>query len=284
MSDREPDGPVHPAGSGGGPGGVPQGGPPPGPGHPGPVWASQAPPFDAAASSGGGSWAGGQPPPYMPVPPPAERIRLAVQERGNTDYIFHFWTALGWTVLTFGFYGYYVFYQLVRRMRDHNARRVELLDAAVVLGWEEAGRRGLQGELTPSFLRASSHLAVLRKMTGDFREPVIWLVLSFVAGGIVQIIAFILLDQDLVKHDRAEVGVEYELALIYGRFGLELAWPDANRVKGQHNYAGRIVATFFSFGVYWLWWYYDMMQEPNRHFRTNWVQEDALVSTVQAVQ
>jgi hypothetical protein len=191
---------------------------------------------------------------------------------------------LGWTVLTLGIYGFYVFYQLVRRLRDHNARRLELLDAAVAFAWQEAGRRGLQNELTPSFQRAGSHLAVLRKMTSDFRDPTIWLILSIFASGIVHVIAFILLDQDLVSHDRAEVGVEYELALIYGRFGHAVPYPNPARVKGQHNYVGRIVACVFSFGFYFLWWYYDMMEEPNRHFYTNWGQEDALVAAVRAMQ
>jgi hypothetical protein len=209
---------------------------------------------------------------------------VAWQGRGSSDYIFEFWTALGWTVLTLGIYGFYVFYQLVRRMRDHNMRRLELLDAAVAFGWEEAGRRGLQEELTPSFQRASLHLAVLRKMTSDFREPAIWVVLSVIASGIVHVIAFILLDQDLINHDQAEVGVEYELALIYGRLGQSLPYPDPERVKGRHNYVGRIVAAVFSFGIYLLWWYHDMMVEPNRHFYTNWTQEDALATAVQALQ
>src|SRR6201985_3963001 len=69
----------------------------------------------------------------MPGPPPssaAVRVRLAAQRRGESDYIFSYWSALGWTILTLGIYGLYVFYQLVRRMRDHNARRLELLDWA----------------------------------------------------------------------------------------------------------------------------------------------------------
>jgi len=219
----------------------------------------------------------------MAAPPAAERIRVAWQGRGSSDYIFDFWTALGWTILTIGFYGIYVFYQLIRRMRDHNMRRLELLDAATAFAWEEAGRRGLQEELTPSFQRASLHLGAMRKMTSDFREPAIWVVLSLIAGGIVHLIAFILLDQDLVNHDRAEVGVEYELALIYSRFGHALPYPDPERVKGRHNYVGRIVATVFSIGIYLLWWYHDMMVEPNRHFYTNWAQEDALATAVQAL-
>jgi hypothetical protein len=115
-------------------------------------------------------------PPQVAAAPPvpaAERVRLAARRRGETDYIFSYWSALGWTILTLGIYGFYVFYQLVRRMRDHNARRLELLDAATAVAWEQARRQGLQQELAPSFQQAAGHLAVLRQMTQDFREPVI---------------------------------------------------------------------------------------------------------------
>jgi len=50
-----------------------------------------------------------------------------------------------------------------------------------------------------------------------------------VASGIVHVVAFILLDQDLVKHEQAEFGVEYELAAIFGRLGYFLPSPDAHR-------------------------------------------------------
>ena len=224
-------------------------------------------------------------PPQMPGPPPpsaAERVRLAAQRRGESDYIFSYWSALGWTILTFGIYGFYVFYQLVRRMRDHNARRLELLDAAVAAGWEQAGRQGLQQELEPSFQRAAGHLAVLRRMTQDFREPVIWLVLAIVARGIAEIVAFVLLDQDLIKHGQAEAGAGHELSVIYGRLGQQLAHPDQGRVKQPDNYVGRIVATIFSFGIYMFWWYYNQMEVPNKHFAVNWAQEDELVRVVNA--
>jgi hypothetical protein len=213
--------------------------------------------------------------------PSLDRVRAAWQGRADTDYIFDYWTALGWTILTLGVYSLYVFYQLVRRMRDHNARRVELFDATLALAWEEAGRRGLQHELTPSFQRADAHMTVLRRMTGDFREPAIWVVLSVIARGIVEIIAFVLLDQYLVKHDRSEAGVEYELALIFGRFAQRLPGPDQSRVKGQNNYAGRVVATIFSLGLYLFWWYYNQMDDPNRHFQANWAQEDALMAAIE---
>ena len=208
---------------------------------------------------------------------------MAWQGRVGSDYIFNYWTALGWTVLTLGVYSLYVFYQLVRRMRDHNARRLELLDSALAVAWDEAGRQGLQEELTPSFQRASAHLASLTRLTTEFRDPVIWLLLSIVASSLVHLIAFILLDQDLVVHDQAEIGIEYELALIYARVGRPLAFPDYGRAKTAHNYVGRVVAVIFSFGIYFFWWFYDMMDEGNRHFYANWAQEDALAAAVQTI-
>lgn len=222
--------------------------------------------------------------PGPPTMPNADRVHAAWQRRVETDYIFDYWTALGWTILTLGIYSFYVFYQLVRRMRDHNERRVELFDASLAFAWEEAGRRGLQAELTPSFQRASAHMDVLRRMTRDFRDPVIFVVLAVVARGIIEFIAFVLLDQDLVKHDRSEVGVEYELSLIFGRFGQAVAAPDQARVKGQNNYVGRIVATVFTAGIYLFWWYYNQMTVPNLHFQGNWAQEDSLATAVHALR
>ncbi len=264
----------------------PQSGPPPSTAPPGytgaPTWPQQVAPPGPSLPPDGGGWTAGAPPPYTP-PQSADRVRRAWQGRAGTDYIFNYWTALGWTVLTFGIYGYYVFYQLVRRMRDHNARRLELLDATVTFAWEEAGRRGLQDELTPSFQRAAAHLGVLRRMTSDFREPLVWTLLTLIAAGIVHVVAFILLDQDLVKHDQAEVGVEYEIALIFGRFGQALPFPDPGRVKRLHNNVARVLVAIFTFGFYFLWWYHDMMVQPNRHFYMNWSEEDILAARVQAL-
>ena len=83
------------------------------------------------------------PPPAYPVAPQpsaADRVRIAWQHRHDSDYIFEFWSAFGWTVLTCGFYSLYIIYQLMRRDRDHIRRRLELLDAATTFAWERSAR------------------------------------------------------------------------------------------------------------------------------------------------
>jgi hypothetical protein len=204
-------------------------------------------------------------------------VRIAYQRRYETDYLFNFWSALGWTVLTCGVFGFYVTYQLVRRMRDHNRRRLDLLEAGIAFAWERAQLRpAVADELRPTFEAMAGDLGVLRQLTTEFRDPAIWTLLGWISGGISTVVAFVLLDGDLVRHQAAERAVEAHLGRVYSRLGQDLPSVDASLVKGRHNYGGRIAATIFSLGIYLLWWYRDVMAEPNQHFVEDWQWEDRL--------
>jgi hypothetical protein len=229
------------------------------------------------------------PPPQQPaaVPPsltPADRFRNAYAARGQTDYYFD---GLGMVIfliiITCGIYGYYVFYQLMRRMRDHNRRRLDLLESANELAWQQASEQGVGEELRPNFERIATNLAVMRQMTTDFRDPGIWLLLAILARGIAEIVGFIFLDQDLVKHDQAEGAVEAELSAVFARLGENVPAPEPGRLKGNQNYAGRVVASIFSCGVYVFWWTYNQMDDVNKHFLWNWPWEDSLAGAVNAL-
>ena len=141
--------------------------------------------------------------------------------------MFSFWTALGWTVLTCGIFGYYVVYQLVRRMREHNRRRLDLLEAGIAFAWEQAQRRpAVADELRPTFESMAGNLGVLRQMTTEFRDPAIWTLLAFLSSGIATVVAFVLLDGDLVRHTAAERAVQADLGRVYLRLGQELGPVD----------------------------------------------------------
>ena len=221
--------------------------------------------------------------PAPPAVPSLDRIRMAWQRRAETDYIFGFWSALGWTLLTCGIYGFYVIYQLVRRMRDHNQRRGELLDAATAFAWEKAQAQGVDDELRPNFERIGQHMQTLSTMTRDFRDPAVWTALSVIGQGIVHFILWVLLDGDLVKHDLAEGAIEAELSEIYGRLGGSVPPPDPGRIKGRHRYVVRFIVLLVTFGIYGLWWQKNLMDEPNRHFEHNWAWEDGLAQAVQSL-
>ena len=226
--------------------------------------------------------------PGEPVPAlmsPAERVRVAWQRRAETDYRFEKpWVNVVLMIITCGIFGFYLFYQLVKRDRDHNRRRLELLDGATTFAWNEAYRRGLGEELRPAFERIAAHLDVLRRLSGEFRDPGVWLVLAIVGSTIAEIVGFVLFDQDLIAHDRAEGAVEAELAAIYARLGQPLPVPDPSRVKHPDEYAARIVVSIVTCGIYLLWWWVDQQREGDRHYDVNWPWEDHLAQAVQNLQ
>src|SRR5690349_20484644 len=134
--------------------------------------------------------------PAVPQQSPLQRLQGAVTRRSETDYLFDFWTALGWTILTCGIYSFYVFYRLFWRSVEHNKRRIEVLDAALAVAWERAVATGRGDELTPRFQAVGVHLQELRRLAGEFRDPVIWTIISAVSSGIGQIVGYVFLDQD----------------------------------------------------------------------------------------
>jgi hypothetical protein len=175
----------------------------------------------------------------------------------------------------------YVVYQLVRRSRDHNLRRLELLDAANAIAWQRAVAQGRDAELRPSFERVAAHLDGMRRRSHEFRDPVVWMILAIFVRGIVELIVFVLLDGDLVKHDYDEGGAENELAFIFGQLGTPVIAPDPARLHQPQSYVARIIVSIVTFGIYTFFWLYDVMEDGNRHFTTNWVWEDSLAHAIQ---
>src|SRR6266516_366555 len=232
------------------------------------------------------------PPPPQPAPPPApqppaaspiERFRAAYMARAPSDYYFEgMGMVIFLTIITCGIFGFYVFYQLMKRMRDHNRRRLDLLESATVIAWQQASAQGVAEELRPNFERIATNVAVLRGLTTEFRDPGIWLIIAILTS-IAYFVGFVFLDGDLVKHDQAEGAIEAELSAIFARLGQNVPAPDPARQKGKQNYAGRIVASIFSCGVYFYRWMYNEMDDVNKHFLWNWPWEDALAGAVNAM-
>jgi hypothetical protein len=212
------------------------------------------------------------------LPPPAaaaDRIRQAVDERPTADYTFHFWSALGWTVLSLGLYSFYVFYQLMRRVRDHNRRRAALLAAAHDLAAERAAAQGKSEALSSALGQVQNDVQQLRAMDNDFRDPVLWLLACVFVNGLAWLAGAVLLDQDLIRHERHERAAAAALTGVFADLGIALPAPVA-AAKQPHNYVGRIIAVVCSFGLYSLWWVADVMREGNANFQQDDGWEDAL--------
>ncbi len=211
----------------------------------------------------------------------AERLRQAVNDRPATDYTFHFWPALGWTVLTFGVYSFYVFYQLMRRSRDHNRRRVALLAAVQDLAAERAAEQGKTEALRSELDRVDADVQQLRAMDNDYRDPSLWLLACVFVNGLAWLAGAVLLDQDRIRHERYERAAAAALTRVFAELGVTLPAP-VPADKRSHNYVGRLIAVVCSFGLYSLWWVADVMREGNVNFEQDYAWENALATSASA--
>jgi hypothetical protein len=214
--------------------------------------------------------------------PSFDRLRLAWQRRHESDYVFRFAGALGWFVLTGGVYGFYVLYQLMRRGRAHNRRRIELLESATDFAWEQARARALHAELRPQFERVAECTRALHELNAEFRDPALWVVLAVATLGLAQLPAWASVERDLARHHEAERAIELDLAAIYSRMGAYLA-PPSPAPPARPRTRRRIVATIATAGLYAIWWVRELMREGNEHFRENWRFEDDLANAARSL-
>lgn len=215
--------------------------------------------------------------------PASERLRHAWQRRHETDYELDFPSALGWFVLTGGLYGFFVLYHLLRRAREHNRRRVELLDAATTFAWDEARARGLNEELRALFERIAEQMRALDELKAEFRDPALWLVFVVATLGFALLPAWISIDRDLTRHEAAERAIEIDLAFVYSRMGAYLAPPAPAQTKPRQRAARRVVATVLTLGWYGAWWVRDLTRDGNVHFAQNWRFEDDLADAARSL-
>ncbi|HEX6054596.1 MAG TPA: hypothetical protein VFY98_02190, partial [Intrasporangium sp.] len=212
-----------------------------------------------------------------PARTPREQIQQAVGDRPSSDYVFDVRTAIGWTIVTFGLYAFYVFYQLMRRARDHNRRRVALLLAAQELARQRAIEMGRPEALDQALERVQAEVQALRALDDDFRDPTLWLLGSFLGSGLVWLAEAILLDQDLTRHERHERAAEAELTRVFAELGFSLP-ASVPVMKQPHNCVRRVVALVATLGLYSLWWAADLMREGNAHLQQDQAWEDALAA------
>jgi hypothetical protein len=215
--------------------------------------------------------------------PASERLRIAWQQRHESDYIFHFRSALGWLLLTCGAYSFFIFYQLMRRSEEHNRRRLELLDAAAVFAWEQARAQGVTESLRANFECISAPMRVLGDLATEFRDPALWTALAVITGGVGQYFGWAVINSDLVKHDEAERAIESELAAIYSRLGWQVTPPEPPQRLDRHRIGRRVLATIATLGLYSIWWMRDVIVEGNAHLEQNWRFEDDLARASQSL-
>jgi hypothetical protein len=207
-----------------------------------------------------------------------EQLVLAqVQSRETTDYRFSFWTYLGWTILTVGFYGHYGTFKLVERRTEHAKRRLAFMSYlwhALNARAEAAGRREEVAEGLDNLSRIYQQIETFERR--NKREPVLWMLLRIFIGFIGGYINHFL-NKDLIFFDTWEDSYFSNVEWVMQRLGYPVSIPKRTRPVRNRSTGLYVVFSIVTLGLFSLFWRYSVMTDGNAHFDDDAAAEDAVL-------
>ena len=189
-------------------------------------------------------------------------LQADLREREETDRQISFWLAFLLGILTLGLYSYYVIWQLVSR-RDRHFRRIARLaeDATVYL---RARAEAAGTDIGERLVRLEAAQRPLRESAAE-RGALIWTILCFVSQGVGSFVLWYVLMADFRQHEQQEeqlVSVTNEALVALGENPGLVSHPQVP----ERSYWLYLFLTIITLGLFSVYWYYCLIEDPNRHF------------------
>ncbi|MFY9586907.1 MAG: DUF4234 domain-containing protein [Actinomycetota bacterium] len=200
-----------------------------------------------------------------------------VRRRDDTDYRFNYWTYLGWTILTFSYYGHYATYRLVQRRQEHARRRLAFMSYfwhTLNQRAEASGRRAEVAEGLDNLSRIYQQIDAYELR--NKREPVLWMILRLVVGFVGAYVNHFL-NKDLVFLDEWETSYAQNAEWVMQKLGMNVTVPKRSRPVQNRSTGLYIFLTIITFGIFSMVWRYQTMMDGNGHFDDDAALEDALL-------
>lgn len=207
-----------------------------------------------------------------------QNLYYYIQERVNSDWTTEAGMAVLLTRVTCGIYGLYIFYKLMLRRDAHLARVANMAATSVALLTEKAAAEG-KSELIGQELAGLD--MVQREMFNQSRErgAVLWLVLA-VFTGIAMWIGFYFIMDDMSKHDQLEAQYFTLMSSALAKLGLSAQSSQAAPNIPERSFAGYLLLSIVTCGIYYFYWMYVLIDDGNRHVEMQVQWEDFIYSAL----
>lgn len=200
-----------------------------------------------------------------------------VRRRDATDYRFNYWSYLGWTILTFTYYGHYGTYQLVERRAQHVRRRLAFMSYF----WHTLNQRAESSGRRDEVAEGLDNLSRIYQQVDAYdlrnkRESILWMILRLVFGPVGAYINHFL-NKDFVFLDEWESSYAANAEWVMQRLGMSVSVPKRARPVHNRSTGLYVFLTVITFGIFSLVWRYQTMIDGNGHFDDDAAMEDALL-------
>lgn len=189
-----------------------------------------------------------------------------MQQKALTDWRTSFWTDFLLVLVTFGIYGVFIFYKLLERRQQHFERMVPLRWDIIRSIRERATMSGRIAEVEQglSELEGLHARATGRDRAGD-KSPVVWLVLAILGFFPATYYAMNFLNHDFHDHETNEMLFLSKAGDLMAQLGMGRQIM-AVRTVPERSFLGFFLLTIITFGIYGVYWWYTLVNDPDKHF------------------
>lgn len=181
----------------------------------------------------------------------------------ETEVVLNFWRTFLLSLVTLGIYGIYIIYKLVQR-RDMRFQRINRLTGDLIRFLQEKSEeRGV------NIRQDIQKLEVVKRSLNDQakeRGAVLWLLACMFTGGIGTFILYYLLMDDFLKYERNERELLDVLSPAANQLGIITASIETEQSIEERSFAMYLILTLITLGIFGVYWYSVILNDPNRHF------------------
>jgi hypothetical protein len=205
------------------------------------------------------------------------------RRRNDTDTRLSYAMYLVLGIVTLGIYALYVNYKLIERQQEHFKRIGRFNDDLFKVINERADEVGKAEEVR----REVDELRTLndeyqRLQRGKERNPALWTILSVVTFGILFFYVLYFLNDDLLKHQRAEAEYIEKASVALNKLGIGSHPVVVEQVVPDRSFPLYLFLTVITLGLFELYWAYVRIKDGNDHFDEHERFEDQLMALIRS--
>jgi hypothetical protein len=204
------------------------------------------------------------------------------RQRAITDWQTQFITAFLLTIITCGIYGIYILYKLMDRRLQHFERMVSLRGHLIDVLREKAEAAGKTAEVEQDLSQLEGyHLEATNRDRMGEKSPVLWLILTLVFSPVAYYVYYFLND-DFRAHEANEQLFMSKASEVMAKLDISQQPVIAGMVIPERNFVMFLLLTIFTCGIYGIYWWYTLINDPNMHFDQHIAWESQLYTAVAA--
>lgn len=207
-------------------------------------------------------------------------LDMDFRQRAITDWQTQFITAFLLAIITCGIYGIYILYKLMNRRLQHFERMTSLRGHLIDVLKEKAEASGKTSAVEQDLSQLEGyHMEATNRDRSGEKSPVLWLILTLVFSPVAYYVYYFLND-DFRAHELNEQLFMSKASEVMMKLDMTKQPVNTSMMIPERNFVMFLLLTIVTCGIYGIYWWYTLINDPNMHFDDHTVWESQLYMAI----